>query len=141
MGNMEKGMKILNIDHIGIAVANLGPAEKFYTEVLGLPVQEHEVVEKQKVKVAFLPVAGSEVELLESTDPGGPISRYIDAKGEGMQHLAFRVENLEEALDELKRKGVRLIDQQPRQGAGGARIAFIHPSETCGVLIELCERA
>jgi methylmalonyl-CoA/ethylmalonyl-CoA epimerase len=139
-GTREEGMNVLNIDHIGIAVKNLGPAEKFYTEILGLPVQEHELVKNQKVKVAFLPVAGSEVELLESTDPEGPVSRYIDAKGEGIQHLAFRVENIDEALEELKEKGVRLIDRQPRPGAGGARIAFIHPSETCGVLIELCER-
>jgi methylmalonyl-CoA/ethylmalonyl-CoA epimerase len=136
----EEGMKILNIDHIGIAVKNLGPAEKFYSEVLGLVVQEHEIVEDQKVKVSFIPVSGSEVELLESTDPAGPVSRYIEAKGEGIQHLAFRVENLDEALEELKEKGVRLIDRQPRKGAGGARIAFIHPAETAGVLIELCER-
>jgi len=133
-------MKILNIDHIGIAVKNLGPAETFYSDVLGLSVEEHEIVENQKVNVAFIPVSGSEVELLESTDPAGPVSRYINAKGEGIQHLAFRVENLDEALHELKEKGVRLIDSEPRPGAGGARIAFIHPSETCGVLIELCER-
>ena len=133
-------MKILNIDHIGVAVKNLGPAEEFYNQILGLPVKEHEIVENQKVKVAFIPVSGSEVELLESTDSEGPVSRYINAKGEGIQHLAFRVENLDEALKELKEKGVRLIDKEPRPGAGGARIAFIHPAETCGVLIELCER-
>jgi methylmalonyl-CoA epimerase len=134
-------MKILNIDHIGVAVKNLEPAEEFYSGALGLSVKEHEIVENQKVKVAFIPVSGSEVELLESTDPAGPVTKYIDAKGEGIQHLAFRVENLDEALRELKEKGVRLIDNEPRPGAGGARIAFIHPSETCGVLIELCERS
>jgi methylmalonyl-CoA/ethylmalonyl-CoA epimerase len=134
-------MKILNIDHIGVAVKNLGPAEAFYRGILGLTVKEHEIVENQKVQVAFIPVSGSEVELLESTDPEGPVSRYINAKGEGIQHLAFRVQNLDDALQELKEKGVRLIDTEPRPGAGGARIAFIHPSETCGVLIELCERS
>lgn len=134
-------MKILNIDHIGVAVKNLHPAEEFYRGILGLTIKEHEIVENQKVQVAFIPVSGSEVELLESTDPEGPVSRYINAKGEGIQHLAFRVENLDEALQELKEKGVRLIDSEPRTGAGGARIAFIHPSETCGVLIELCERS
>jgi methylmalonyl-CoA epimerase len=133
-------MKILNIDHIGIAVKNLDPAEEFYKRILGLSVKEHEIVENQKVKVAFIPVSGSEVELLESTDSEGPVSRHINAKGEGIQHLAFRVENIDEALKELKEKGVRLIDKEPRPGAGGARIAFIHPAETCGVLIELCER-
>jgi methylmalonyl-CoA epimerase len=133
-------MKILNIDHIGIAVKNLDPAEEFYKRILGLAVKEHEIVENQKVKVAFIPISGSEVELLESTDSEGPVSRHINAKGEGIQHLAFRVENIDEALKELKEKGVRLIDKEPRPGAGGARIAFIHPAETCGVLIELCER-
>jgi methylmalonyl-CoA/ethylmalonyl-CoA epimerase len=133
-------MKVKHIDHIGIAVKSLDQAGRFYTEVLGLPIAETETVEDQKVTVAFIPITDSEVELLESTDPDGPVARYIESKGEGIQHIAYRVENLEEALAELKEKGVRLIDQEPRKGAGGARIAFIHPKETNGVLVELCER-
>ena len=133
-------MKVKQIDHIGIAVKSLDQAGRFYTDVLGLPTQETEAVEDQKVTVAFIPVADSEVELLESTEPDGPVARYIESKGEGIQHIAYRVENLDEALAELKEKGVRLIDQEPRKGAGGARIAFIHPKETHGVLVELCER-
>ena len=82
----------------------------------------------------------SEVELLESTAPDGPIARYIEKKGEGIQHIAFRVENIDEALEELKEKGIQLIDETPRTGAGGARIAFLHPKSTGGVLVELCER-
>lgn len=133
-------MKIKQIDHIGIAVKSLEQAGRFYSEVLGLPIQNTETVEDQKVTVAFIPVTGSEVELLESTEPDGPVARYIEARGEGIQHIAYRVENIDEALAELKGKGIRLIDQEPRKGAGGARIAFVHPKETNGVLVELCER-
>ncbi len=133
-------MKIKHIDHVGIAVKSIEQAGKFYTEILGLKIQDIENVADQKVNVAFLPITDSEVELLESTELDGPVSKYIDARGEGVQHIAFRVENIEEALEELKSKGVRLIDQTPRNGAGGARIAFIHPKETNGVLVEICER-
>ncbi len=128
------------IDHIGIAVANLDEALKLYTEVLGLTVHGTETVEEQKVKVAFLPIGDTEVELLESTDPEGPIAKFIEAKGQGIQHIAFRVSNIEEALAAMKAKGMRLIDEKPRYGAGGAKIAFLHPKSTNGVLIELCER-
>lgn len=133
-------MKIKHIDHIGIAVKSLEQAGKFYTDVLGLKIQDIENVAEQKVNVAFLPITDSEVELLESTHDDGPVAKFIEARGEGIQHIAYRVENIEQALDELKEKGVRLIDQQPRKGAGGAKIAFIHPKETNGVLVELCER-
>ena len=133
-------MKIRHIDHIGIAVKNVEQAGKFYTEILGIRMQEMEEVADQKVRVAFLPITDSEIELLESTRPDGPIAKFIDSRGEGIQHIAFRVENLEEALEELKAKGIRLIDKEPRKGAGGAMIAFIHPKETNGVLVELCER-
>lgn len=133
-------MKIKNIDHIGIAVKSIEQAGKFYTEILGLKIQDIENVADQKVNVAFLPITDSELELLESTEPDGPVSKYIDARGEGVQHIAFRVENIEEALEELKSKGVRIIDQTPRNGAGGAKIAFVHPKETNGVLVEICER-
>jgi len=133
-------MKVKHIDHIGVAVKAIETAGKFYTDILGLRIAEVENVADQKVNVAFIPITDSEVELLESTDPDGPVAKYINARGEGIQHVAFRVENIEEALAELKEKGVRLIDQEPRNGAGGARIAFIHPKETNGVLVELCER-
>lgn len=113
---------------------------KFYRDTLGLESAGVEHVADQKVNVAFLPITDSELELLESTDPAGPVSRFILSKGEGIQHIAFRVENIDEALKELRSKGIRLIDEEARWGAGGARIAFIHPKETNGVLIELCER-
>ncbi|MFZ5634147.1 MAG: methylmalonyl-CoA epimerase [Bacillota bacterium] len=131
---------IKKIDHIGIAVRDLNEAVKLYEGLLGLKVTETEVVEEQKVRVAFLPTGDSEVELLESTAPDGPIARFIEKNGEGIQHIAFRVDNLEEKLAELKEKGVRLIDEKPRRGAGGAMIAFLHPKSTFGTLIELCER-
>ena len=133
-------MKIKHIDHIGIAVKAIEQAGKFYTDLLGLKIQDIENVAEQKVNVAFLPITDSEVELIESTHDDGPVAKFIEARGEGIQHIAFRVENIEEALAELKAKGVRLIDQAPRKGAGGAKIAFIHPKETNGVLVELCER-
>ncbi len=97
-------------------------------------------MEEKKVTTAFFPVGESEVELLESTAPDGPIARYLEKKGEGIQHVAFRVENIESALQELKEKGIRLIDEKPRKGAGGAQIAFLHPKSTSGVLVELCQR-
>ena len=133
-------MKVKHIDHIGIAVKSIEQAGKFYTDMLGLRIEDIESVPDQRVNVAFLPITDSELELLESTEPDGPVAKYIDSRGEGVQHIAFRVENIEEALEELKEKGVRLIDEKPRKGAGGARIAFIHPKETNGVLVEICER-
>lgn len=132
-------MKALKIDHIGIAVKDLEKALAFY-ETLGLKAEGTEVVEEQKVKVAFLPTGDSELELLESTSPDGPIARHIEKKGEGIQHIALRVENLEAAIEELKAKGVRMIDEKPRYGAGGAKIAFVHPKSTGGILLELSER-
>lgn len=128
------------IDHIGIAVKDLEKALKFYEEVLGLKSEGTEVVEEQKVKVAFLPIGDTEVELLESTEPNGPIAKYIEKRGEGIQHMAYRVDNIEKAIEEMKEKGIRMIDEKPRYGAGGAKIAFAHPKDTYGVLIELCER-
>jgi methylmalonyl-CoA/ethylmalonyl-CoA epimerase len=133
-------MKTLKVDHIGIAVKNLEETLKFYEEVLGMTCTGKEEVAEQKVRVAFLPVGDSEVELLESTDPEGPIAKYIDKKGEGIQHIAFRVDNIEEAIENMKQKGVRMIDEIPRYGAGGAKIAFCHPKSTGGVLVELSER-
>lgn len=133
-------MRILKIDHIGIAVNGLDTSLPFYQDVLGLRSMGSETVAEQKVTVSFLPVGDSELELLESTEADGPIARYIEKNGQGMQHVALRVESIDDALAELKEKGVRLIDQTPRYGAGGARIAFLHPKATGGVLVELCER-
>ncbi|MBB5346839.1 methylmalonyl-CoA epimerase [Desulfoprunum benzoelyticum] len=134
-------MKILKIDHLGIAVNNMNEGKSFWSEVLGLSFEGAETVAEQKVTTAFFPVGESEVELLESTSPDGPVAKFIEKKGAGFQHVAFRVENIEEALAELKAKGVQLIDQVPRKGAGGAKIAFLHPKATGGVLVELCERS
>ena len=133
-------MKILHIDHIGVAVNSNAEGKVFWSDILGLPYEGEETVTEQKVTTAFMPVGESEVELLESTDADGPISKFIEKKGQGIHHIAFRVENIDQALAELKEKGVQLIDEAPRKGAGGARIAFLHPKATGGVLVELCER-
>ena len=133
-------MKILKIDHLGIAVNSIDEGKNFWQDILGLGFQGTETVEAQKVITAFFPVGESEVELLESTAADGPVAKYIEKRGEGIQHVAFRVENIEAALEELKSKGIKLIDETPRKGAGGAKIAFLHPKATNGVLVELCER-
>ena len=132
--------KSLRVDHIGIAVKDLAQAKKFYTETLGIEATGEEVVEQQKVKVCFIPCGDSELELLESTSPDGPIAKYIEKNGEGIQHVAIRVDNIENALADLKEKGVRLIDETPRYGAGGASIAFVHPKAAGGILLELSQR-
>ena len=128
------------IDHIGIAVKSIDEALKFYTDVLGLTCTGTEEVKEQNVKTAFIPAGESEIELLESTSDDGPIARFIEKKGEGVQHIALRVSDIEKSIEELKAKGVVMIDEKPRYGAGGAKIAFIHPKSTKGVLLELCER-
>jgi len=128
------------IDHVGIAVNDLEAALKLYRDQIGIECSGTEVVEEQKVKVAFFPVGQSKIELLESTDPDGPVGKFIEKKGEGVHHLSFRVSDIDERIKQLKEQGVALIDEKPRYGAGGARIAFLHPKSTGGVLIELCER-
>lgn len=133
-------MKAMKLDHIGIAVKNIDEVAQFYQDVLGIKVHDTEVVEDQKVKVAFLPIGDTELELLESTHDDGPIARYIDKKGEGVQHLAFKVEDIDYSISYMLDKGYRMIDEAPRYGAGGAKIAFMHPKGTKGVLVELCER-
>jgi methylmalonyl-CoA/ethylmalonyl-CoA epimerase len=133
-------MNVLRVDHIGIAVPNLEEALKFYEGALGVKSTGVEEVKEQKVKVCFIPCGDSELELLESTAPDGPIAKFIEAKGPGLQHIALRVDNIEAALEELKAKGIKLIDEKPRYGAGGAKIAFIHPKATGGILLELSER-
>ena len=132
-------MKVLKIDHLGIAVDSMDEGKKFWSDIMGLEFAGAETVEAQKVTTGFFPIGESEVELLESTSPDGPVAKFIEKKGQGMQHIAFVVENIEEALAELKEKGVRLIDEKPRKGAGGKMIAFLHPKATSGVLVELCQ--
>lgn len=133
-------MKILQIDHIGVAVNSNAEGKSFWSDVLGLPFEGEETVETQKVKTAFFPVGQSEVELLESTAADGPVAKYIEKKGQGVHHVALRVADIDQALAELKEKEIALIDETPRYGAGGAKIAFIHPKATGGVLVELCQR-
>ena len=134
--------EVNRVDHIGIAVTNLEEAKKFYTEMLGMKATGEEVVEEQKVKVCFIHTGDSELELLESTSPDGPIAKYIEKNGgrNGIQHVALRVDNIEQAIADLMAKGVRMIDEKPRYGAGGSSIAFVHPKATGGVLVELCQR-
>ncbi|MGI9537833.1 MAG: methylmalonyl-CoA epimerase [Desulfocapsaceae bacterium] len=134
-------MKILKIDHLGIAVNSIDEGKSFWSDVLDLEFEGSETVAEQKVTTAFFPVGESEVELLESTAPDGPVAKFIEKKGTGFQHIAFRVADIDAALEELKQKNVQLIDQTPRIGAGGARIAFLHPKATGGILVELCERS
>ena len=128
------------VDHIGIAVKNLDETLKFYEDVLGIKCVSTEVVDEQKVRVAFLPIGDTEIELLESTEEDGPVAKFIEKKGEGVQHIAYKVDDIEKSIEELKAKGIKLIDEKPRYGAGGAKIAFLHPKSTFGVLIELCQR-
>lgn len=132
--------QVLKVDHIGIAVKDLKAAIEFYETVIGIKCTMIEEVPDQKVKVAFLPTGDSEVELLESTDQEGPVAKFIAKNGEGLHHIAYRVDNLVAKLEELKKAGVPLIDQKPRKGAGGADIAFLHPKATFGQLLELCQR-
>ena len=128
-----------HIEHIGIAVKNLDESIKFYEEVFGLNCYAIEEVKDQKVKTAFFKVGQTKIELLESTDTEGPIGKFIEKRGEGIHHIAFAVENIEEKLKDVEQKGVRLIDKNPRKGAEGLNIAFLHPKSTFGVLTEICE--
>lgn len=131
-------MNISHIEHIGIAVASLEEAIPFYENMLGLKCYAVEEVKDQKVKTAFFMVGQTKIELLESTDPEGPIGKFIEKKGPGIHHLAYAVENVDQSLSELEEKGVRLIDKNARKGAEGLNIGFLHPKSTLGVLTELC---
>ncbi|GAB1416944.1 methylmalonyl-CoA epimerase [Paludibacter sp.] len=133
-------MKLTHIEHLGIAVKSLDDAIPFYENVLGLKCYAIEEVAEQKVKTAFFMVGQTKIELLESTDPEGPVGKFIEKKGEGIHHLAFAVEGLQDSLNILAEKGVNLIDKAPRKGAEGLNIAFLHPKSTFGVLTELCEK-
>jgi methylmalonyl-CoA/ethylmalonyl-CoA epimerase len=125
------------IDHIGIAVRNLDETIAFYRDVMGLEVSSTELF--NGMKIAFLRIGDSELELLEDLTPEGAIARHIAKRGEGLQHVAYRVGNIDQALAEMRAKGITLIDEQPRPGARNARVAFLHPTSTKGVLIELVE--
>ena len=134
--------KVLQVDHIGIGVSDLAATKEFYKNALGMEhLPEDEVVEEQKVKVSFFPCGDAELEFLESTTPDGPIGRFIEKNGgrNGIQHVALRVDDIKAAIADLKAKGVQLIDEEPRYGAGGSAIAFLHPKATGGVLLELCQ--
>ncbi|HLP17215.1 MAG TPA: methylmalonyl-CoA epimerase [Bacteroidota bacterium] len=133
-------MQPTHIEHIGIAVKDIDEAIKLYENVYGLKCYAVEEVADQKVKTAFFMVGQTKIELLQSTDPEGPIGKFIEKKGEGIHHLAFAVSGLAGALDETAAKGVQLIDKAPRKGAEGLNIAFLHPKSTYGVLTELCEK-
>ena len=135
--------KVLQVDHIGIGVSDLAATKEFYKNALGMEhLPEDEVVEEQKVKVSFFPCGDAELEFLESTTPDGPIGRFIEKNGgrNGIQHVALRVDDIKAAIADLKAKGVQLIDEEPRYGAGGSAIAFLHPKATGGVLLDLCQR-
>ncbi|MGE4586155.1 MAG: methylmalonyl-CoA epimerase [Mangrovibacterium sp.] len=133
-------MNISHIEHIGIAVKSLDEAVPFYENVLGLKCYAIEEVADQKVRTAFFQVGQTKIELLESTDPEGPVGRFIEKKGQGIHHLAFAVDNATEALKSAEEKNVRLIDKTSRKGAEGLNIGFLHPKATLGVLTELCSK-
>jgi methylmalonyl-CoA/ethylmalonyl-CoA epimerase len=133
-------MKLTHIEHIGIAVKSLDEAIPFWEKQLGLKCYAIEEVKEQKVRTAFFKIGEAKIELLESTDPEGPIGKFIEKKGEGIQHLAIAATGLQDNLTELEGKGVQLIDKKPRKGAEGLDIAFLHPKSTYGVLLELCEK-
>jgi len=127
----------MKIDHIGIATRGIDEASRFWREDLGLEVLETEEVTEQKVRVAMLPIGESRIELLEATSPDSPIARFVEKRGPGIHHLAVRVNDIYAALEQLKLRGARLIDSEPRKGANGCLVAFVHPSSAGGVLLEL----
>jgi len=129
------------MDHVGVAVKDLDGAIKVYRDILGYKLEGIHVLTERKVKVAFFSTGGqANIELLWPLDSESTIAKFLETKGEGIHHFAVRVKNIENALEELKKKGVNLIDEKPKPGAGGAKIAFVHPKSTKGVLMELCER-
>src|SRR4030042_5467025 len=132
-------MKPSHIEHIGIAVSNLQASIYFYEKVFGLQCYNIEELEEQKVRTAFFRVGETKIELLESTDPQGPVGKFIEKRGEGIHHIAFAVKDIESLLKHADDPGIMLIDRTPRKGAEKLDIAFFHPGSTSGVLIEVCE--
>jgi len=129
------------LDHIGIAVADLSEALKFYSDALGLEVEPPEDVRSQRVRAYFIPAGQAALELLESTADDSPIAKYVARRGPGLHHITLRVDDIRAALAQLKSKGVRLIDESPREGAHGSLVAFVHPASAHGVLVELKQAA
>ena len=138
--SLIKIMKPTHIEHIGIAVKSLNESIPFYEKLLGTKCYALEEVKDQRVKTAFFKIGQTKIELLESTDPEGPIGKFLEKKGEGVHHLAFAVENADLALNDAKETGIELIDKQARKGAEGLNIGFLHPKSTHGVLVEFCSK-
>jgi methylmalonyl-CoA epimerase len=130
---------MMKIDHIGIAVKSLSAAVKVYEQAMGLKLAGYDEVDDQGVRVAMLDIGESRIELLEPTRPDSPVEKFMNKRGEGIHHIAVRVDNIEQALEHLKAAGIRLIDEKPKRGAHNTRVAFIHPASTHGVLMELVE--
>jgi methylmalonyl-CoA/ethylmalonyl-CoA epimerase len=133
-------MKPTHIEHIGIAVSNLEEGIRYYEQVLGLECYAVEEVKDQKVRTAFFRVGETKIELLESTEPDGPVGKFIEKKGQGVHHIAFAVRDADAALEEAEEKGIQLIDKTSRKGAEGLKIGFLHPKSTFGVLTEFCSQ-
>lgn len=133
-------LKVKKLEHLGIAVANLEEAARFYQQALGLPLEGVEVIEGQRVRVGFFPLGETRIELVEPAAADSPISKFIEKRGPGLHHICLEVEDLKATLEELKQKGIRLIDSEPRPGSHGYNIAFLHPQSTSGVLLELTEK-
>ena len=130
---------VKTINHIGIAVKSIDEQRSFYEEALGAEFEGYEDVPSQKVKVGFFRVNDVRLELLEPTQEDSPIAKFLEKRGEGLHHLAFTVNDIQARIDQLKKSGVRMIDETPRKGAHDMQIAFLHPKSSCGVLTELCE--
>ncbi len=130
----------MKIDHIGIATRQLKEATALWQDSLGLEVDSTEDVGEQGVRIAMLPIGETHIELLEPLTPDSPVGKFLDKRGPGIHHIAIRVDDIRAALEQLKERGARLIDETPRIGAGGCLVAFIHPSSTNGVLLELVQQ-
>lgn len=128
------------IDHLGIAVHSIAQARIFYENVLGLTCERIEEVESQKVRTAFFSIGDTHIELLEPTSPESPIARFLDKNGEGVHHIGYASDAIEQELDQARKNGCKLINEEPVVGAGGKRIAFLHPKSTHGVLTEICTK-
>lgn len=132
---------VKSLNHVGIAVRSIEDQRPYYEDVLGAEFEGYEDVPSQKVKVGFFRVEDVRLELLEPTDPSGPIAKFLEKRGEGLHHLAFTVDDIQARIDQLKESGIRMIDETPRGGAHHMQIAFVHPKSSHGVLTELCEPA